>query len=414
VSRLHVAYLLGTAAGGTGAHVAMLAAGCARHGAAVTVYGPAATGERFFAPSPGGTPPATGLGVACGGGAAGGGRHDDRAVSGWAVRAAGEAATVRFVPVEFGDRPHPARDAVAVLRLRRLLADGPPGVLHAHGLRAGALAALALAAPVPRSRRRLPLVVTVHNAPPAARGARLVYRMLARLAARRADAVTCVSADLVAMMSRLGAASAARALVPAAAGRLPSPAEAAAARAGLGGHGRPLVLAAGRLVPQKGLHVLLAAATRWRERVPPPLVAIAGDGPLSAGLRRQAAASGVGAVFLGQRGDIPVLLAAADVVVVPSEWEGQPLIVQETLRAGRPLVAARAGGIPELTGEDGALLVPPGDPAALAAAVSAVLGDPALAARLAAAARSRAALLPTPAAAVTAALRLYGRLAACP
>jgi glycosyltransferase involved in cell wall biosynthesis len=107
---------------------------------------------------------------------------------------------------------------------------------------------------------------------------------------------------------------------------------------------------------------------------------------------------------------VPALLAAADVVVVPSIWEGQPLIVQETLRAGRPLVATRAGGIAELTGDDAALLVPPGDPGALAAAVTRLLDDPAAAARLAAAARDRAALLPSETAAVDQVFSLYQRV----
>ena len=80
--------------------------------------------------------------------------------------------------------------------------------------------------------------------------------------------------------------------------------------------------------------------------------------------------------FLGVRHDVPALLAAADVVVVPSNWEGQPLVVQEALRAGRPLVATRVGGIAELTGSDGAVLVPPGHPVALAAAVTRLLDDP--------------------------------------
>ena len=101
-------------------------------------------------------------------------------------------------------------------------------------------------------------------------------------------------------------------------------------------------------------------------------------------------------------------------VVVPSRWEGQPLIVQEVLRAGRPLVASRTGGIPDLTGEDAAVLVPPGDAPALAAAVLAVLDDPGLAARLSRAARARAAALPGEAAAVDAALALYQRVAGVP
>jgi glycosyltransferase involved in cell wall biosynthesis len=77
-------------------------------------------------------------------------------------------------------------------------------------------------------------------------------------------------------------------------------------------------------------------------------------------------------------------------------------------------VASRVGGIPELTGQDAALLVPAGDAGALSAAVQAVLDDPALAARLAAAARARAAALPSPADAVDAALTVYERLAAEP
>jgi glycosyltransferase involved in cell wall biosynthesis len=369
VRGLRVAYVLGTSGGGTGAHVAMLAEACAAQVAAVTVYGPTATGRRFFRRGP-----------------------------------------AAFVPVEIADRPRPARDAAAVLRLRRLLAQARPDVVHAHGLRAGALAALALARPGPAPA----LLVTVHNAPAAGRAAGLAYGVLERIVARRADAVTCVSGDLAARMRRRGAHDGGRALVPAPAAGTPSGADIAAARAGLGGAGRPVVLAAGRLAAQKGFTVLLDAAARWRHRDPVPLVAIAGEGPLAGTLRTRARAAGLDAAFLGQRGDVPALLAAADVVVVPSEWEGQPLVVQEALRAGRPIVASRVGGIPDLTGEDGALLIRPGDPGELAAAVLAVLDDPGLAAGLAAAARSRAGALPTPAAAVASALDSYRRLAARP
>jgi glycosyltransferase involved in cell wall biosynthesis len=175
-----------------------------------------------------------------------------------------------------------------------------------------------------------------------------------------------------------------------------------------------VVLAVGRLAPQKGFATLLAAAARWQGRDPCPVVALAGRGPLDQALRAAADADGIRMRFLGQREDVPALLAAADVVVVPSLWEGQPLIVQEALRAGRPLVASRTGGIPDLTGQDGAVLVPPGDAAALAEAVLSVLDDPALAARLSAAARDRAAALPSQAAAVDAALALYQRIAGLP
>jgi glycosyltransferase involved in cell wall biosynthesis len=108
---------------------------------------------------------------------------------------------------------------------------------------------------------------------------------------------------------------------------------------------------------------------------------------------------------------VPALLAVADVVVVPSRWEGQPLIVQEALRAGRPLVASRVGGIPALTGEAGALLVPPGDSGRLASAVASVLDDPVLSGHLATAAAARATALPSPSVAVDAAIAVYARLA---
>jgi glycosyltransferase involved in cell wall biosynthesis len=241
-----------------------------------------------------------------------------------------------------------------------------------------------------------------------------VYAVLERIVARRADAVTCVSGDLVARMRRLGAAVAGLAIVAAPPARTPGREAVAAARSDLGGAGQPVVLAAGRLAPQKGFATLLAAAASWQGRDPCPVLVVAGAGPLDQMLRAEADARGLRMRFLGQRGDVPALLAAADVVVVPSRWEGQPLIVQEALRAGRPLVASRAGGIPDLTGQNAAVLVPPGDVAALAAAVLAVLDDPGLAARLSEAARARAAALPGEAAAVDATLALYQRVAGLP
>ena len=96
--------------------------------------------------------------------------------------------------------------------------------------------------------------------------------------------------------------------------------------------------------------------------------------------------------------------------MLPSVWEGQPLILQEALRAGVPIVATRVGGTPALTGEDAALLVPPGDVQRLAGAVRAVLTDPALAARLRQAAADRAHALPGEDDAVTAALAEYDRV----
>jgi len=166
------------------------------------------------------------------------------------------------------------------------------------------------------------------------------------------------------------------------------------------------LVAIGRLVAQKGFAGLLDAAAAWRDLDPRPLVVIAGDGPLRTELRARAAALGVDAAFTGHVADVPALLAMAAVFVLPSQWEGQPLVLQEALRAGVPVVATRVGGVPALAG-DAALLVPPGDTGALAAAVRSVLTDPALAARLRAAAAARAAGLPAADNALRAALASY-------
>ncbi len=403
----HVAFVVGTTAGGTGAHVRMLAAGLARRGMAVSVFGPASAA---------------------------------------AVLGVESLPGVGFTPVEFGDRPRPG-DAAAVLRLRRALRAAPPGVVHAHGLRAGALTVLALAGARGARRRRPAIVVTVHNAPPHGGGAAArVYRVLERMVARGADLVLCVSPDLERRMRAAGARRVGRAVVPAPdtlAGEQPAPdtlaseqpdvrsgeqpvldtpaddqavpavpaAPATQVSPGALAAGAPIVLAAGRLAPQKGFGVLLEAAARWRDLEPAPLLVIAGDGPLAGELRSRAAALGVRAEFPGRRDDIPALLASAAVFVLPSLWEGQPLVLQEALRAGVPVVATHTGGIPDLTGDDAALLVPPGDPARLADAVRSVLRDPALGTRLRAAARERGAALPSGDDAVAAVLACYADVA---
>jgi len=367
VTGQRIACVLASTAGGTGRHAAMLASGCAARGMAVGVFGPAAVPDML---------------------------GDN---------------TASYAPLDIAGRPRPARDAAAVLRLRGLLAWWQPDVVHAHGLRAAAVTALALAA---TARPRPALLVTAHNAAPAGIAPSAVYRALERLAARRADAVLCVSADLAERMRRAGARDVALAVVAAPAAAAPSAEAVAKARADIGADGHKVVLGVGRLARQKGFDVLVDACARLRRRDRAPVLAIAGEGPLDSELRTRARVSGAGVRFLGPRGDVPSLLAAADVVAVPSRWDGQPLIVQEALRAGCSVVASRAGGIPALVGEEAALLVRPADSGRLAAAIASVLDDPGLAGRLRVAAAARASDLPSPADAVDAAAATYARLAA--
>jgi glycosyltransferase involved in cell wall biosynthesis len=364
---MKIAFVLGTSTGGTGRHVKMLAAGCAARGMTVQVFGPAQTGRDF-------------------------------------------AFAAGFTTVQIADRPRLLRDLRAIARLRRLLGAGRPDVVHAHGLRAGALTAIAW------FRRPGALIVTVHNAPPAGGVTGAIYRVLELIVARSADSVLCVSPDLEERMRAVGARRVGHAVVPAPRISLDPAARVsaetrAAIRAGFGaGPDQQVVLAVGRLAPQKGFVLLLDAAARWRDVRPEPLLVIVGSGPLEAELRGQAAALGVAVRFAGHRPDVPALLATADVFVLPSAWEGQALILQEALRAGVPIVATRVGGNPDLAGQDAAVLVPAGDAQRFGDAVRAVLGDPALAARLRKAALDQAQVLPDEDVAVDAALAEYRRV----
>jgi len=333
-----VALVLAGSTGGIGRHVASLAAGLTRHGCHVTVIGPAATGRHFdfgaeFVP----------------------------------------------VPVPAGPRAVPA--------LRRALAAAAPDVVHAHGLRAGLVAGWSRLPGVP-------LVVTWHNTVLAAGLRGRLHRMLERRVARLTDITLGASADLVSRAVAAGGRDVR--LGEVAAPELPPPSHPAEqVREELGvAPGQPLVLSVGRLHPQKGYHVLIAAAARWRTRTPAPVVAIAGTGPAYLRLAELASSARAPVILLGHRDDVPDLLAAADLAVVTSVWEARQLFAQEALRAGVPLVATDTGGLPGLVG-DAAVLVPPGDVDALDAAVMALLDDPARRAELAARGRSRAATWPT-------------------
>jgi glycosyltransferase involved in cell wall biosynthesis len=154
----------------------------------------------------------------------------------------------------------------------------------------------------------------------------------------------------------------------------------------------PLVLFAGRLMAQKGLDTLIDALDLLQHVRPDVRTLIAGSGPLKGTLEETAHAYTLdGKVrFLGHRDDVPGLLAAADLLVLPSRYEGLPNVVLEAMRFRKPVVATAAPGTTELV-VDGVTgrLVPVGKATALAQAIREVLGDPALARRMGEAGRAR-------------------------
>lgn len=156
--------------------------------------------------------------------------------------------------------------------------------------------------------------------------------------------------------------------------------------------GAPVVGTVCGLRPEKELGTAIRALARLVPERPDLRFVVAGDGPERAGLEHLARELGVQADFLGHRAndEVPDLLAAMDVVVCCSRFEGMPLAVLEWMAAGKPIVASRVGGIPSILDDGGdALLVPPHDPVALAAAVARLLDDPDLGRRLGEAAQRR-------------------------
>jgi colanic acid/amylovoran biosynthesis glycosyltransferase len=163
----------------------------------------------------------------------------------------------------------------------------------------------------------------------------------------------------------------------------------------------PIVLFVGRLVEKKGCAHLIRAMAAVRERHPAARLLIVGDGPLLDPLRAQAAASTAAITFLGAQPPAVVrdLMHRAGVLAFPSivastgDTEGLPIVLCEAQAIGLPIAAFRGPGVEEaVVGDETALLVSSGDDRALAGAISAILDNSDLAARLAAAGRFRAEL----------------------
>jgi len=169
----------------------------------------------------------------------------------------------------------------------------------------------------------------------------------------------------------------------------------------------------GAMIERKGQHVAIRAIPRIRERVPGFTLVLIGEGPGEAALRDEVESLGVSdaVVFGGFRSDIPEILAAADLLLLPSSNECLPLVVLEAMAAGLPVVASDVGGISEAV-EDGVTgsLIGPEDPEGLAEAVGGVLEAPGRAKRMGEAALAKARGTFGVEACVAAVVGLYERL----
>jgi glycosyltransferase involved in cell wall biosynthesis len=277
--------------------------------------------------------------------------------------------------------------------LRRSMIQDPVDIIHAHNP-VMAVGARIVAHSLPR-RLRPRVVVTDHN----------VWYGYKR-ASRWADGLTSPLDD-----ARLTVSEAVRASLPAPIQRRSrvvvqgieveqvraQRAERAAVRAELGLDGGELVVGTvGNLRVQKAYPDLLAAAREVVDRLPDIRFVAVGQGPLEAEIRAIHDRLGLGDRFLlvGYRADAVRVMAACDVFVLASLYEGLGVAIMEALALGLPVVATAVGGVPEVVehGREG-LLVPPGRPRELAAALLSLLTDDERRQRMAEAAAQRGALL---------------------
>jgi glycosyltransferase involved in cell wall biosynthesis len=159
----------------------------------------------------------------------------------------------------------------------------------------------------------------------------------------------------------------------------------ASLRKGLPEAGSLVVGMAARLVQAKGIATVLLAAREVLAVFPGTLFVFVGDGPDRVAFEAQAVALEIGSnvVFTGVRKDMPGVYRSFDIFLLPSLNEGLPMSLLEAMAAGVPVIATAVGGIPEvLNDRKTGLLVKPGDPGALSAAILLLLADPELRARL--------------------------------
>lgn len=260
-------------------------------------------------------------------------------------------------------------------------------VIHAHGL-----AGLGVAEMRARGRLPQPLVFTTHGmeeflAPPLKRLAYLPFRRAIRRIAALADAVVITDEVMLPVAEQaLGLPAERLTVIPnavdpdACTGAADGAAAAALLRQRFAGPPQPLLVSVGRLAANKGFDVLAAALGRAAPRLPPGWGwVLVGDGPERAAITAAVAAAGIAdRVFLPGAVDDTTkhgLLGLADWFVHPTLYEGSSLVTLEAMAHSLPVLASRAGGLPDkvIDGTTG-LLVPPGDAGELAAALARLAG----------------------------------------
>lgn len=257
------------------------------------------------------------------------------------------------IPIHFLNLRSPRQALTGINRLRRLYGEVQPDVVQTFLFHANVVGVIAA------RRAGVPAVATgVRVADP-----RRIRLWTERLTSRHADRVVCVSQAVADFVAQRGGIPLAKIRV------IPNGIDVTRFETAkpidlekLGiPSGRRVVTVVGRLERQKGLDWLLSLAPRILEQAPRNDLLLVGAGPQRAALERTAEANGIGnrTYFAGYQSDIPSILAASDLLLLPSRWEGMPNIVLEAMAAGLPVVSTQCEGVCELLGDAGSAQTAP-------------------------------------------------------
>lgn len=275
-------------------------------------------------------------------------------------------------------------DLKTVHSIRQCLDRHSARIVHSHGYKADLYGYFAI------HGQKTPIAATCHNWTNDTRWVQW-YGRCDRWILRRFPVVTAVSPSVATALRQAGVCSQNIRVIPNGIDvdpfAAPRPVVLPAIRRGV-----RVIGTAGRLVPQKGLLDLVAAAPAVLARFPETQFLIAGDGPQRQVLERAVQDAGMthAFVFAGTRNDMPGVYSAMDIFVLPSVNEGMPMTVLEAMAAGLPIAASRVGAIPEVIrdGESGRLFSP-GDRAGLTRSLLDLLENSTTRARMGAAGRTR-------------------------
>ncbi|MBZ5522469.1 MAG: glycosyltransferase family 4 protein [Acidobacteriia bacterium] len=262
-------------------------------------------------------------------------------------------------------------DWKAIRQLRRLLREHPVDIVHAHNYKSNLYAWLATRG------SGIPLAATCHNWTGSTASLRL-YASLDRMVLRGFTKIVAVSAPVAEELRRACVADDRISVIR-------NGIDTEVFRSAVAAFPResPSQITIGtvcRLVREKGVADLLHAARSLLKTHPDLRFLIAGDGPYRPEFEALAAYLGIAAKvrFLGFQSDMPAVYASMDIFTLPSYNEGLPVSVLEAMAAGKPVVASRAGALPEVINETVGSLIAPGDREALVRSLGRLIDDPAL------------------------------------